>query len=311
VAARVLHAQSDRARKPFVNITCSALPETLLESELFGHERGAFTDAKQRKQGLLEQAHSGTVFLDEIGEMTLNLQAKLLRFLEEKAFRRVGGSEDIRPNVRVIAATNRDLRSAVREGRFREDLYYRLAVLHVAIPPLRERSEDVEALAKFFVDRFNREFHKSVRVIAPDALAQLRAYNWPGNVRELRNVLERALLLCRGATLSATDLRLTQSTHDLHGEPSRGGVDLRTTSFPELPAEGIDIEKLVNHLVMQALTRTGGNRTRAGALLGLTRDQVRYRIETCGLEAGEHDAQGRGDETRRVRLEKAKTPGDR
>ncbi|HEX2673097.1 MAG TPA: sigma-54 dependent transcriptional regulator [Polyangiaceae bacterium] len=291
VAARALHAQSDRAGHPFVNITCSALPEALLESELFGHERGAFTDAKQRKKGLFEQAHGGTVFLDEMGEMTLSLQAKLLRFLEEKAFRRVGGSEDIRPNVRIIAATNRDLSAAVAAGHFREDLYYRLAVLHVPIPPLRERSEDVEALAKFFVDRFNRAFHKRVRGISKDALAQLRAYAWPGNVRELRNVLERALLLCSGTELRAADLRLNVSSE---GRP--GGA----RAFPDLPAEGLDVERLIDHLVTQALQRTRGNRTRAGALLGMTRDQIRYRIEKCGLEDSAADL----DDTQRFDRER-------
>jgi two-component system NtrC family response regulator len=203
----------------------------------------------------------------------------------------VGGSEDIRPNVRIIAATNRDLSAAVAAGHFREDLYYRLAVLHVPIPPLRERSEDVEALAKFFVDRFNRAFHKRVRGISKDALAQLRAYAWPGNVRELRNVLERALLLCSGTELRAADLRLNVSSE---GRP--GGA----RAFPDLPAEGLDVERLIDHLVTQALQRTRGNRTRAGALLGMTRDQIRYRIEKCGLEDSAADL----DDTQRFDRER-------
>ena len=180
VAARALHAVSDRADKPFTNITCSALPDSLLESELFGYERGAFTDARQRKIGLLEQADGGTVFLDEIGEMALGLQAKLLRFLEEKAFRRVGGSDDIRPDVRVVAATNRDLLDAVRDGRFREDLYYRIAVLQIPIPPLRERGDDIDLLGAFFVDRFNRAFHKRVRGISRAAIAAARGVRLAG-----------------------------------------------------------------------------------------------------------------------------------
>jgi DNA-binding NtrC family response regulator len=317
VAARALHAQSDRAGQPFVNITCSALPEPLLESELFGHERGAFTDAKQRKKGLFEQAHGGTVFLDEMGEMPLPLQAKLLRFLEEKAFRRVGGSEDIRPNVRIIAATNRDLRAAVRDGRFREDLYYRLAVLHVAIPALRERSEDIDVLAKFFVDRFNRAFHKQVQGVDHEALRQLRAYPWPGNVRELRNVIERALLLCATDKLRANDLRLSNASEAGMGTGASGA------SFPELPPNGIDLEALIDHYVRRALARTGGNRTRAGALLGMTRDQIRYRIEKNQLEgergstadegADDADVEGsrHGDETKRFVTERGKIPGAR
>ncbi len=275
VAARALHAQSNRVGQPFVNITCSALSDALLESELFGHERGAFTDAKQRKKGLLELAHGGTVFLDEIGEMTLTLQAKLLRFLEEKAFRRVGGTEDIRPDVRVIAATNRDLKLAASDGRFRQDLYYRLAVLHLPIPPLRERREDVDVLAKYFVDGFNRAFHKRVREISESALAELRAYAWPGNVRELRNVIERAMLLCQSPELRSSDVRLADET---------GSSAKAKSAYPDLPAEGMDVERLLNHLVQQALSRTRGNRTRAGALLGMTRDQIRYRIEKCRLD---------------------------
>src|SRR5512140_598190 len=196
LAAKVLHYQSDRASRPFMNITCSALPENLLESELFGHERGAFTGADRQKRGLLESADGGTVFLDEIGEMTPPLQAKLLRFLEEKTFKHVGGSIDIRVDVRVVAATNRQLEDEVRQGRFREDLYYRLNVLPILLPPLRHRPEDVPPLVDYYVDIYNAEFRKRVRGVASDAMARLRAYGWPGNVRELRNAVERAMLLC-------------------------------------------------------------------------------------------------------------------
>src|SRR5438445_1810821 len=195
LAAKVIHYASDRATKPFMNITCSALPEALLESELFGHERGAFTGADRQKHGLLETSDGGTVFLDEIGEMVPGLQAKLLRFLEEKTFKRVGGAVDIRVDIRVIAATNRRLEDEVRQGRFREDLYYRLNVLPIALPPLRERVKDIPALLSYYVDTFNTEFKKHVQGIAPDAMARLQPYGWPGNVRELRNAIERAMLL--------------------------------------------------------------------------------------------------------------------
>ncbi len=276
MAARAIHAESDRAGRPFMNITCSALPENLLESELFGHERGAFTDAKQQKKGLLEQAHGGTVFLDEIGEMTQRLQAKVLRFLEDRVFRRVGGSGEIQPDVRVVAATNRDLREAVHAGEFREDLFYRLSVLHVHMPPLRERGGDVELLAKYFVDRFDREFRKRVRRIAPSAMRVIRSHDWPGNVRELRNVVERAVLLCEGEGLGPEDLG------GMHGPAAEadGGHLWR------LPAGGVDLQELEKDLVIQALERTSGNQTRAAALLGMNRDQIRYRIEKFGLRGG-------------------------
>src|SRR5580765_3835056 len=206
LAAKVLHYASDRASKPFMNITCSALPEALLESELFGHERGAFTDARTQKRGLLESADGGTVFLDEIGEMAPGLQAKLLRFLEEKTFKRVGGVADIRVDVRVIAATNRTLEDEVKKGRFREDLYYRLNVLPIVLPPLRARAEDIPALVHFFVDSFNVEFKKRVRGVSDEAMRRLQAYGWPGNIRELRNVVERAMLLAEGDELTANQI---------------------------------------------------------------------------------------------------------
>jgi DNA-binding NtrC family response regulator len=277
VAARTLHALSARAAGPFMNITCSALPDSLLESELFGHEKGAFTDARQSRRGLLEQADSGTVFLDEIGDMALPLQAKLLRFLEEKAFRRVGGHVDIRPNVRVVAATNRDLRDAARKGEFREDLYYRLAVLSATIPPVRERDGDVELLCKFLIDHYNREFRKHVRGIAPRALTMLNAHAWPGNVRELKNVIERAVLLSRGSMLDVEDIGSLMP----HGD--EGTRSSKVHGF-RLPATGLDLQDLEIELVIQALERTGGNQTRAAALLGLNRDQIRYRMAKFGLK---------------------------
>jgi transcriptional regulator with PAS, ATPase and Fis domain len=270
LVAKVIHYSSDRAGRPFMNITCSALPEHLLESELFGHERGAFTDARLQKKGLLETADGGTVFLDEIGEMTPALQAKLLRFLEDKTFKRVGGSSDIRVDVRVIAATNRNLETEVKQSRFRFDLFYRLNVLPVAVPPLRTHTEDVPLLVEYFIDGFNTEFRKRVLGATPAAYTVLQQYGWPGNVRELRNVIERAMLLSDGDRLEARDFPALSAT-------------VGTGNEFELPAQGVDLEKLERSLVIQALRRSGGNQTRAGALLGLNRDQIRYRIEKFDL----------------------------
>ncbi|MBX3468968.1 MAG: sigma-54-dependent Fis family transcriptional regulator [Planctomycetes bacterium] len=277
VAARAIHAQSDRSSGPFMNITCSALPETLLESELFGHERGAFTDAKTQKKGLLEQADQGTVFLDEIAEMSPTLQAKLLRFLEEKAFRRVGGRVDIRPDVRIIAATHRDLQQDIAEGRFRADLYYRLAVLSVHLPPLRDRADDIELLAKYFVDRFNREFHRSVRSVSRQALKMLQTHPWPGNIRELRNAIERAVLLSDGDELTIDHFQFICPPQ----QAGKKDGDFR------LPPGGIVFQDLERELMVQALERARGNQTRAAELLGMTRDQIRYRIAKFKLNDSE------------------------
>lgn len=268
--AKVLHYASDRAARSFMNITCSALPESLLESELFGHERGAFTDARLQKRGLLESADGGTVFLDEIGEMVPALQAKLLRFLEEKTFKRVGGAADIRVDVRVIAATNRNLEEEVAKGRFRSDLYYRLNVLPLALPSLRAHLDDIPVLVDFFVDGFNREFRKKILGASPPAIRLLQSYGWPGNVRELRNVIERAMLLTESTRLEA---------HDFAALTAVGA----TVDGFELPPNGVELEQLERSLVIQALRRSGGNQTKAAGLLGLNRDQIRYRIEKFGL----------------------------
>jgi len=268
LAAKAIHFASARATRPFVNITCSALPEQLLESELFGHERGAFTDARQQKRGLFETADGGTVFLDEIGEMTPGLQAKLLRFLEEKTFKRVGGLADVRVDVRVVAATNRDLEREVKAGKFREDLFYRLQVMPIGLPSLRERKGDAVRLANYFIDQFNREFRKRVRGLSPAAMALIDQYQWPGNVRELRNAIERAMLLSDRETLEPQDFTLTRTVNP--------------TEF-RLPPEGVNLEEVERQLLVQALERSGGNQTHAAQLLGINRDQVRYRIEKFGL----------------------------
>ena len=272
LAAKAIHFNSSRSAKPFMNITCSALPEALLESELFGHERGAFTGADRQKRGLFETADGGTVFLDEIGEMVPGLQAKLLRFLEEKTFKRVGGSVDIRVDVRVISATNRNLQEEVRQGRFREDLFYRLNVLPIMLPPLRARSDDIPLLVAYYVDTYNNEFKKHIRGVAPEAMLQLQRHAWPGNVRELRNSVERAMLLTEGDWLTPEDFA------------GNASAPVRLSDGVALPGAGIDLEQLERSLVVQALERTGWNQTRAAALLGLNRDQIRYRIEKFQLE---------------------------
>jgi DNA-binding NtrC family response regulator len=275
VLAKAIHYGGPRSTGPFVNITCTALPETLLESELFGHERGAFTDAKAQKKGLFEVAQSGTVFLDEIGDLSLPLQSKLLRFLEDRSFRRVGGQKDITVDVRVIAATNKDLKKQVERGLFREDLYFRLKVLPIFLPPLREREQDIPLLVQHFIGEFNREFKKSVKGVTPALMKRLEEYAWPGNVRELRNTIERAMILGTQDVLGGEDLPL-----DIIDEPVRGdagGFRLKLTK------SGINLEALEKDLVTQALQLTNGNQTKAGRLLGINRDQVRYRIEKFHL----------------------------
>ncbi|MBK7702711.1 MAG: sigma-54-dependent Fis family transcriptional regulator [bacterium] len=270
VLANLIHASSPRGDKAFLEINCAALPEKLLESELFGHEQGAFTDAGQQKQGLLELAHHGTVFLDEIGEMAPTLQVKLLRVLERQVFRRVGGLKDITVDVRLISATNRDLSAMVRAGTFREDLFYRLNVVPLRMPSLRERPEDILPLADHFLRMYGLQFHKRLSRLAPDAVGALLAYPWPGNIRELRNVIERGVLLGEGETLDAAQLNLP----DAHLSALLGGP---------LPAAGLHLEETLaaaeKRCVRQALAQAGGNQTRAAELLGMNRDKLRYRLK--------------------------------
>ena len=271
LVAKTIHYNSDRANKPFMNITCTAITETLLESELFGHERGAFTDARQMKKGLLELATGGTVFLDEVGDMPAQLQAKLLRFLEEKTFRRVGGVQDIEVDVRVIAATNRDVNKLIEEGKFREDLFYRLNIIPIDLPPLRDRENDVELLAEHFVQQYAREFRREVSGLTPAAQKKLSAYTWPGNVRELRNVIERAVLLCKQPEIGPDDLVLGR------GESRDAAV------FVRLPQSGISLDEIEEQLVRQALAMADDNQTQASKLLHLSRDQFKYRMDKYGL----------------------------
>jgi transcriptional regulator with PAS, ATPase and Fis domain len=273
LVAKAIHYHSTRSENPFVAINCAALPGTLIESELFGYEKGAFTDAKARKEGLFEQAEGGTLFLDEIGELELSLQAKLLRVLEEGSFRRVGGLKDLPLDVRVIAASNRDLKTEGEAGRFRVDLFYRLSVIQIDIPPLRERGDDIRVLAEHYVSSFRDRLKKSIDRISPEALAAFRRYDWPGNVRELRNVIERAMILEDGNEITAKYL-----PRGLAGDARAGSARIAPDQM-RLPADGVSLEEVEMSLVRQALERSGGNQTKAAELLGISRDQLRYRMK--------------------------------
>ncbi|MDH3290982.1 MAG: sigma-54 dependent transcriptional regulator [Gemmatimonadota bacterium] len=273
--ARAIHAQSDRRDQPFLQINCTALPEHLVESELFGHERGAFTDARERKKGLAELADGGTLLLDEIGDMPLAAQAKLLQFLEDSRFKRVGGTSDVTVDVRVIAATNRALETAMAEGTFRSDLFYRLNVVPITIPPLRDHPEDVAPLAEHFARQLARDLKRDPPRLTPDAMRVLEGYAWPGNVRELRNVLERALILEETLEIRPEHLPAELSAH--------GTATDDAAAFVTLPPEGVELTNLELGLIRQALARTDGNVTQAAKLLGLTRDTLRYRMEKHGL----------------------------
>ena len=275
--ARYLHAHSARTGGPFVELNCSAIPEQLLESELYGHERGAFTDAKRFRKGLFELAHGGTLFLDEIGEMAPGLQAKLLRVLETRTFRRVGGSVDITVDVRVVAATHRDLKRAVAEGRFREDLFFRLDVVPIELPPLRDRPEDVDVLARQFTARFCRELGRPLARLDPAALDALRVYPWPGNVRELRNVIERVILL------EADDVILPGHlpAEIVHPLARPGGRDVGAQAFPPGTVRPLaEVEKLA---IEHALGVCAGNKTRAAQALGISRQTLRTKLKEYAL----------------------------
>jgi DNA-binding NtrC family response regulator len=274
LVAKAIHYHSTRGDAPFVAINCAALPGTLIESELFGYEKGAFTDARARKEGLFEQAESGTLFLDEIGELELSLQAKLLRVLEEGSFRRVGGLKDLPLDVRVIAASNRDLRTEGEAGRFRADLFYRLAVIQIDIPPLRERGDDVRLLAEHYLASLGERLRKNINSISPEALEAFRKYEWPGNVRELRNVIERAMIL-----EDADEITVKYLPRNLSEEIRRSAPGSDESSQFRLPANGVLLEEVEMSLVRQAIERSGGNQTKAADMLGISRDQLRYRLK--------------------------------
>ena len=274
--AKTLHYQSLRQAEPFLAINCAAIPETLLESELFGYEKGAFTDARTPKPGLFELADKGTLFLDEIGEIPLLLQAKLLRVLEDQCFRRLGGLQDIHIDVRIIAATNKNLREAVREGAFRQDLYYRLNVIQLMVPPLRERPQDILPLAHFFIDRYNWKFKRMIEGVAPDAETVLLSHDWPGNVRELRNAIERAMILEESGFISVASLPIAIRTSETAAAVSIG---LSTAA----PGDGMSLQDHEKRLLVQALEKSGGNQSQAAHLLHITRDTLRYKMKKFSL----------------------------
>ena len=278
LVAKAIHYGSQRAERPFVAVNCAALPATLIESELFGYEKGAFTDAKARKEGLFEQAEGGTLLLDEIGELELSLQAKLLRVLEEGAFRRVGGLKDISMDVRVLAASNRDLKTESEAGRFRLDLYYRLSVIQIDIPPLRERGDDVLLLAEHYIDTIGSRLKRNQKIesLSSETREVFRKYHWPGNVRELRNVIERALILEDNDQITTEYLPGGLLVSPRQASQTLG-ADL-PAQF-QLPAEGISLDEAELSFVRQAIEQSGGNQTRAAELLSISRDQLRYRLK--------------------------------
>jgi DNA-binding NtrC family response regulator len=265
VIAGLIHGLSPRAEGPFVKMNCAALPETLLESELFGHEKGAFTGADRTRIGRFEQAHGGTLFLDEIGDMAPATQAKLLRVLQDKEFTRLGSVRPTRVDVRIVAATHRELEREIRAGRFREDLFFRLNVIRLALPPLRERPEDVEALASHFAAQFARELGRPERSLAPGAIARLRAHRWPGNVRELRNVIERAVLLADGARIEAADVEVADAPEPI--------------SENDAKPRGLSMRDAERALVLAALQRTGFVQKDAAELLGVSRRKLNYMVQ--------------------------------
>jgi DNA-binding NtrC family response regulator len=273
--ARAIHHQSARTHAPFMAVSCTALQDALVESELFGHERGAFTDAKTLKRGLFELADGGTLLLDEIGDMNLGAQAKLLRAIETKAFTRVGGTREISVDIRIVGTTNRELARQVAEGRFRQDLYYRLKVIPLTIPPLRDRPEDILPLARNFLAQFTRDSRKAIAGLTHRAEQQMVEYPWPGNVRELRNAVERAVILTRGPLIDLEDL-----PREIAAPPMRGARLLARLSSN---AEQVTLEDVERRLIEEGLASTGGNQVRAAKLLGITRDTLRYRMKKFGL----------------------------
>jgi DNA-binding NtrC family response regulator len=286
-----IHYRSRRATKPFVEVNCASIPETLMESELFGFERGAFTDAREKKSGLLEEADSGTFFFDEIGDMSLHLQSKLLKFLDTKTFRRVGGTKEIHVDIRIIAATNQDLLGAVERKAFRADLYYRLNVATLFLPPLRERKEDVPLLAEHFMKKSTQSLGKKLEGISPQALEMLLEYDWPGNVRELENIIERGAILCKDGVIDTVHMPLNLMR--------RGSGETEDSGNGGLPLQGISIDggksmkeivqSIERKLITDALRRCGSNQVRAAKLLGVTRDILRYRMKQYGILSGRVD----------------------
>jgi DNA-binding NtrC family response regulator len=286
--ARALHQHSRRATGPFIKINCTAIPENLLESELFGYEKGAFTGAVGSKPGKFELADKGTIFLDEIGDVPGTIQVKLLRVLQDRDFERLGGTKTLKVDVRVVAATNQDLRAALEEGTFRQDLYYRLNVVPINIPPLRERKEDIPYLADYFLERFAREAGKPLRGITSAAQKLLMDFHWPGNVRELENIIERAVALSVGDTLDVADIRL-----DLSPVPSAaaGSASAAESAAGAFPPPGTTLEQFEDGIIQEALRRANGNKSQAARLLGISRNALRYRLAKLGVPDEENSGQ--------------------
>ena len=276
MVARAIHYRSQRSAAPFIEVNCAAFQTALLESELFGHETGAFTGAKTRKKGLLEIAHGGTFFLDEVGDMSLELQSKLLKVLEEQSFRRVGGTREIRIDTRIISATSKDIPMAVKSGQFRTDLYYRLHVASINLPPLREREKDILILAEHYLEIFSREFKKPIQRLSDEVKTVLMQHPWIGNVRELRNVIERAVLFETGSILGLDSIGIVNPSRNSGSSSTYDFEDLKDLSIP--PA-GILLENIERTLIEKAMEQSGGNKTQAAKLLGLSRETMKYRLK--------------------------------
>ena len=292
VIANAIHHNSPRAGEPFIKVSCAALPETLLESELFGHEKGAFTGAVARREGRFQLAHRGTIFLDEVGEMSPALQTKLLRVLQEKEFEPLGSTRTVKVDIRVIAATNRDLEKEVKEGRFREDLYYRLNVVPLVLPPLRERREDIPLLADHFLAIFREKNRKPITAISGKALDLLVRYDWPGNVRELENVIERAVILARDEVLVPADL--PPQIRMFSGEAGQDAFAIPT---------GMSLDEMERALIVKTLDETGGNRTRASEILGINRRTLQNKLKQYGLAVPPAESGVTGSTTHKPRAQ--------
>jgi two-component system, NtrC family, response regulator AtoC len=276
LAAKILHFNGLRNEKPFIEMNCAAIPETLLESELFGHEAGAFTDAKKLKKGILEQADGGTVFLDEIGDMSLSLQAKLVKAVEERSFRRLGGNRDIKVDICVVAATNQDMKALVKSGNFREDLYHRLNVITFEMPALRDRMDDIMLLTEHFISYFNVDLNKNIKDIPEDIKRAFHQYNWPGNVRELRSTLERAILLSEDSVLNSKYIKLEyDDSLNVQNSDDKMVIDI--------PLDDASLYKIEKKVITKALELNDWNQTKTADMLGITREVLRYRMKKWGL----------------------------
>jgi len=280
LVARAIHNHSERAKKPFIEVNCSAFQETLLEAELFGHEAGAFTDAKEQKKGLVELSHEGSFFLDEIGDMSVSLQSKVLKVIEEQVFRRVGGTKVISVDTRIISATSRNLDQFVADDKFRQDLYYRLNVAMIELPPLRDRDEDIILLAEHFLGVFNTEFKRNIKGILPEVKELFMNYSWPGNVREIKNVMERAVLFEKGEYISGDNINIIESS--MVQSKTKDGVSADFV-INDIPEKGISLEEVEKSLILKSLDKTKGNQTKAARLLGISRETIKYRIKKFNL----------------------------